>query len=142
MGDRGAAEHQEEAVVHASRVSDQLHEIGFTYGTTADNGRQKVARHIKPSHSAAQSQGRVDFICDQVDETTGYFLDEGNVIHVDESGFSIMKSESSRLRTSPGRPGYWVQNSHVPKILLIVPNVRPDPTTTLRARSASGILAP
>ena len=43
-------------------------------------GAHKVARRIKPSLSDVQKKHRIDSICDQVDETTGNYLDMGNVI--------------------------------------------------------------
>ncbi|CAN0099841.1 unnamed protein product, partial [Sphacelaria rigidula] len=41
----------------------------------------------KPSRSKSQKKRRINFICDQVDETTGHFLDQGNVIHLDKIWF-------------------------------------------------------
>ena len=50
---------------------------------------KKVALRMKPPLSEAQKKCRIDFICDQVDETTGYYLDQANVIHPDESCFFL-----------------------------------------------------
>ena len=63
------------------QVSDQLKEIGLDDGTETvrrwfkKEGAAKVARRIKPSLTTAQKERRIDFICDQVDETTGEYLD-------------------------------------------------------------------
>ena len=56
-------------------------------------GAHKVARRIKPSLSDAQKRRRIDLICDQVDETTGNYLDMGNVIHLDESWFFLLRTK-------------------------------------------------
>ena len=94
-------------------------------------GARKVVRRIKPSLSESQKKRRIDFICDQVDEVTGNFLDRFNVIHLDESCFFFLK-EKEKIRMFPGEdiPGSpRVQHkSHVPKIMIIVANARPDPT--------------
>ena len=92
-------------------------------------GAHKVARRIKPSLSDAQKRRRIDLICDQVDETTGNYLDMGNVIHLDESWFFLLRTKEE-IRIFPGEqiPGCpRVQHkSHLPKIAVIVANVRPD----------------
>ncbi|CAM9362117.1 unnamed protein product, partial [Laminaria digitata] len=93
-------------------------------------GAAKVARRIKPSLSPAQKKRRIDFICDQVDETTGEFLDQGNVVHLDESWFILLRNkENIRIlhgEVIPGSPRVQ-QKSHLPKIMIIVANARPDP---------------
>ena len=59
------------------QVSDQLKDMGMDYGSETvrwcfeKEGAVKVARRIKPSLWEAQRKRRIDFICDQVDETTG-----------------------------------------------------------------------
>ena len=94
-------------------------------------GAHKVARRIKPSLSDAQKRRRIDLICDQVDETTGNYLDMGNVIHLDESWFFLLRTKE-KIRIFPGEqiPGSpRVQHkSHLPKIMVIVANARPDPS--------------
>ncbi|CAN0391093.1 unnamed protein product, partial [Pylaiella littoralis] len=71
-------------------------------------GAAKKARRIKPSLSDAQKRRRIDYICDQVDETTGEYLDQYNVVHLDESWFYLMKEKdkvpSVPRRGSPGGP--------------------------------------
>ncbi|CAN0351453.1 unnamed protein product, partial [Laminaria digitata] len=119
------------------QVSDQLKEIGLEYGTETvrwwfnKEGAAKVARRIKPSLSPAQKLRRIDFICDQVDETTGDFLDQFNVVHVDESWFFFLRTKE-KIRMFPGEhiPGAprVQRKSHLPKIMIIVANARPDPT--------------
>lgn len=119
------------------QVSDQLKDIGLEYGAETvrrwfmKEGAVKVARRIKPSLSPAQKKRRIDFICDQVDETTGEFLDQGNVIHLDESWFFLLR-DKEKVRIFPGEeiPGApRVQHkSHLPKIMVIVANARPDPS--------------
>jgi len=119
------------------QVSDQLTDLGLEYGKDTlrrwfnELGAAKKARRIKPSLSDAQKRRRIDFICDQVDETTAEYLDQGNVVHLDESWFYLMK-EKEKVRVFPGEevPGApRVQHkSHLPKIMVIVANARPDPT--------------
>ncbi|CAM9506149.1 unnamed protein product, partial [Sphacelaria rigidula] len=85
----------------------------------------------KPSLSPAQKKHRMDSICDQVDETTGKYLYQGNVVHLDESWFFLLRNKE-KIRIFPGEeiPGSpRVQHkSHLPKIVVIVANARPDPT--------------
>ena len=63
------------------QVSDRLKELGLEFrGETVrrcfeKEGARKVVRRIKPSLSESQKKRRIDFICDQVDEVTGNFLD-------------------------------------------------------------------
>ena len=119
------------------QVSGQLNEIGLEYSSSTARrwfeaeGAYKVARRIKPSLSDAQKKRRIDFICDQVDETTGNYLDMGNVIHLDESWFFLLRTKE-KIRIFPGEqiPGSpRVQHkSHLPKIMAIVANARPDPS--------------
>ncbi|CAN0188679.1 unnamed protein product, partial [Laminaria digitata] len=116
------------------QVSGQLKEIGLEYGMETvrrwfnKEGAAKVVRRIKPSLSPAQKLRRID---DQVDETTGDFLDQFNVVHVDESWFFLLRTKE-KIRMFPGEhiPGApRVQHkSHLPKIMIIVANARPDPT--------------
>ncbi|CAM9922222.1 unnamed protein product, partial [Sphacelaria rigidula] len=86
---------------------------------------------IKPSLSPAQKKHRIDFICDQVDETSGEYLDQENVVHLDESWYFLLRNKE-KIRIFPGEeiPGSSrVQHkSHLPKIMVIVANSRPDPT--------------
>eukprot|EP00904_Undaria_pinnatifida_P006263 jgi/Undpi1/2767/HiC_scaffold_14.g06144.m1 len=83
--------HKENRSFAVGHVSDQLKEIGLECGSSTvarwfdEEGVQKVARRIKPSLSEAQKKRRIDFICDQVDETAGDYLNMANVIHLDES---------------------------------------------------------
>ena len=119
------------------QVSDRLKELGLEFsGETVrrwfeKEGARKVVRRIKPSLSESQKKRRIDFICDQVDEVTGNFLDQFNVIHLDESWFFLLK-DKEKIRMFPGEdiPGSpRVQHkSHVPKIMIIVANDRSDPT--------------
>ncbi|CAM9813318.1 unnamed protein product, partial [Pylaiella littoralis] len=94
-------------------------------------GAQKVARRIKLYISESQKKRGIDCICDQVDETTGSFLDQGNVIHLDESWLFLLKDKEN-IRIFPGEsiPGFpRVQHKiHIPKIMIIVANARPDPS--------------
>lgn len=89
------------------QVSDWLSEMGMDYSSETvrrwfrQEGAVKVARRIKPSLSAAQKEHRIDFICDQVDETTGEFLDQGSVIHLDESWFFLLRTKE-KVRIFPG----------------------------------------
>ena len=95
-------------------VADQLNDLGLKYGKDTvrrwfkELGAAKVARLIKPSLSDAQKKRRIDFICDQVDETTG-----------DESWFYLMKKkETVRVfpcEEIPGDPRVQ-HKSHLPKI--------------------------
>ncbi|CAM9781632.1 unnamed protein product, partial [Sphacelaria rigidula] len=91
----------------------------------------KVARRIKLSLPPVQKKHRIDFICDQVDETTGEYPDQGNVIHLDENWFFPLRNKE-KVRIFPGEeiPGSpRVQHkSHLPKTMVIVANARPDPT--------------
>ncbi|CAN0502156.1 unnamed protein product, partial [Laminaria digitata] len=113
------------------QMSDRLKELRLEFsGETVrrwfqKEGARKVVRRIKPSLSESQKKRRIDFICDQVDETTGTFLDQGNVIHLDESWFYLLK-DKEKIRMFPGEeiPGSpRVQHkSHVPKIMIIVAN--------------------
>ncbi|CAN0351880.1 unnamed protein product, partial [Laminaria digitata] len=86
---------------------------------------------IKPSLSEAQKKRRIEFICDQVDETAGNYFDMGNVIHLDEIWFFLLKTkETVRIfpgETIPGSPRVQ-HKSHLPKIMVIVANARPDPS--------------
>ena len=115
-------------------MSVQLKEIGLDYGTETvrrwfkKEGAATVARRIKPSLTTAQKKRRIDFICDQVDETTGEYLDMANVIHLDESLFLLRNLEKIRIfpgEKIPGSPR--VQHKrHLTKIMVIVTNARPD----------------
>ncbi|CAN0047978.1 unnamed protein product, partial [Sphacelaria rigidula] len=119
------------------QVSDQLKEIGMDDGSSTvqrwfdAEGAQKVARRMKPSLSDVQKRRRIDFICDQVDETAGIFYDMGNAIHLDESWFFLLRNKE-KVPIFPGEriPGSpRVQHkSHLSKIMVIVANVRPDPS--------------
>ena len=93
-------------------------------------GARKVVRRIKPPLSESQKKRRIDFICDQVDEVTGNFLDQFNVIHSDESWFFLLKDKKIRMFPGDDIPGSprAQHKSHVPKIMIIVANARPDPT--------------
>ena len=89
------------------QVSDQLKDIGLDCGSETvrqwfqNEGTAKVARRLKPCLSEARKKRRIDFICDQVDETTGDFL-QGNAIHLDESwGFSSDLPGEVYPRVSP-----------------------------------------
>lgn len=117
-------------------MSDKLIDLGLEFGKDTvrrwfnELGAAKKARRIKPSLSDAQKRRRIDFICDQMDETTGEYLDQGNVVHLDESWFYLMRVKE-KVRVSPdeevpGTPRVQ-QKSHVPKIMVIVANARPDP---------------
>ena len=64
-------------------------------------GKYQVVRRIKPSLSESQKKRRIDFICDQVDEATGNFLDQFNVIHLDESWIFLLK-DKEKIRMFPG----------------------------------------
>ncbi|CAN0393333.1 unnamed protein product, partial [Laminaria digitata] len=135
----GAEERQqEESVTYAPACvrSAERDRAGIRYGdreavVQQRRGGKKRARRIKPSLSPAQKLRRIDFICDQVDETTGDFLDQFNVIQVDESWFFLLRTKE-KIRMFPGEhiPGApRVQHkSHLPKITIIVANARPDPT--------------
>ncbi|CAM9504379.1 unnamed protein product, partial [Laminaria digitata] len=94
-------------------------------------GAVKKARRIKPSLSEAQKKRRTDYICDQVDETAGNYFDMGNVIHLDESWFFLLKPKET-VRIFPGETisgSPRVQHkSPLPKIMVIVANARPDPS--------------
>ena len=104
-------------------------------------GAATVARRIKPSLTTAQKKRRIDFICDQVDETTGEYLDMANVIHLDESWFFLLRN-LEKFRIFPGEqilgsPRVQLR-SHLPKIMVIVANARPNPRHISTARSTSG----
>ena len=90
----------------------------------------KVARRIKPSLSTIQKKRRMDFICDHVDETTAEYLDQSNAVHLDESwSFLLRNEEKIRIfprEETPGSPRVHHKN-HLPKIMIIVANDRPDP---------------
>ena len=135
----GAQEHQQEESVIYAPVPDQLKEIGLDYDTETarrwfnKEGAAKVARRIKPSLSRAQKLRRIDFVCDQVGETTGNYLDQFNVVHLDESCFFFFLLQThEKIRMFPGEeiPGApRVQHkNHLPKIMVIVANARPDPS--------------
>ncbi|CAN0505402.1 unnamed protein product, partial [Laminaria digitata] len=119
------------------QVSDQMTDLGLEFGKETvrrwfnELGAAKKARRIKPSLSDAQKRRRVDFICDQVDETTGEYLDQGNVVHLDESWFYLMR-EKDKVRVFPGEKppkSPRVQHkSHLPKIMVVTANARPDPS--------------
>ena len=120
-------------------MSDRLKALGLEFsGETVrpwfeKEGARKVVRRIKPSLSDSQKKRRIDFICDQVDEVTGNFLDQFNVIHLDESCFFLLK-DKEKIRMFPGEDisgSPRVQHkSHVPEIMIVVANARPDPTHT------------
>ena len=73
------------------QVSDRLKELGLEFSGEAvrrwfeKEGTREVVHRTKPSLSEGQKKRRIYFICDQVDEVTGNFLDQFNVIHLDES---------------------------------------------------------
>ena len=110
-------------------MPDQLKEIGLDNGTETvrrwfnKEAAAKVARRIKPSLSHAQKLRRIDFVCDQVDETTGDYLDQFNVVHLDESWFFLLRAKE-KIRMFPGEEilgAPRVQHeSHLPKIMVIV----------------------
>ena len=93
------------------QVSDRLKELGLEFsGETVrqwfeKEGARKVVRRIKPSLSESQKKRRIDFICDQVDEVTGNFLDQFNVIHLDESWFFLLKDKKIRMFPGEDIPG-------------------------------------
>ena len=60
-----------------------------------------MAGCIKPSLSEALRNRLIDFICDQVDETTGNYLDMGNVTHLDEGCFFIFFRHCKRGKVRP-----------------------------------------
>ncbi|CAN0400133.1 unnamed protein product, partial [Pylaiella littoralis] len=118
------------------QVSNQLTDLGLEFGKDTvrrwfkELGAAKKARRIKPSLSDAQKRRRIDYICDQVDETTGEYLDQYNAVHLDESWFYLMK-EKAKVRVFldeeiSGAPRVQ-HKSHLPKIMIIVANARPDP---------------
>ena len=118
-------------------MPDQLKEIGLDNGTETvrrwfnKEAAAKVARRIKPSLSRDQKLRRIDFVCDEVGETTGDYLDQFNVVHLDESWFFLLQT-NEKIRMFPGEeiPGAprVSHKNHLPKIMVIVANSRPDPS--------------
>ncbi|CAB1098721.1 unnamed protein product [Ectocarpus sp. CCAP 1310/34] len=118
------------------QVSDQLTDLGLEFGKDTVRrwfsklGAAKKAGRIKPSLSDAQKRHRMDFISDRVDEPIGEYLDQGNVVHLDESWFYLMR-EKEKVRVFSGEdvpgPPRVPHESHLPKIMVIVANARPDP---------------
>lgn len=131
-------------------MSDRLKEIGLEFGSSTvrgwfeKEGAYKVARSIKPSLSEVQKKHRIDFICGRMDETTGYYLDMGVVIHLDESWFFLWRTKE-KIRIFPGEGilgSPRVQHkSHLPKIMVVVATSGLIRATTSTQRSASGAFA-
>ncbi|CAM9307431.1 unnamed protein product [Choristocarpus tenellus] len=76
----------------------------------------------------------MDFVCDQVDRKRGVYTSMANTIHVDETWFYVM-TDGERVRVFPheddsdlpGSPNVQ-HKSHIPKIMIIAANARPDST--------------
>ena len=85
---------------------------------------------MRPSLSEAQKKCRIDFICDQVNETIGYYLDQGNVSHLNESWLFLLRNKAKvRIildEAIPGSPCVQHKSRHLPKIMVNVANARPD----------------
>ena len=88
-------------------------------------------RWIKPSLTFNQMWTRILFVINQVDEASMRFLASQNVVHVDETWFYLMvDGEQARYFPKEVVEDMPVvqHKSHIPKVMFIVANARPDPS--------------
>lgn len=67
----------------------------------ASRGEARVVGTLLRANADPLLEHRIDFICDRVDETTRYYLDMGNVIHLNESWFFLLRTKE-KVRIFPG----------------------------------------
>jgi hypothetical protein len=93
-------------------------------------GAVSKRRWIKPAVTFEQRWNRLNFVVNQVDDRCMRYPSAFNTIHVDETWFYLM-SDGEHARYFPGEvvdSAPTVQHkSHIPKVMAIVANARPDP---------------